>query len=89
MICLRCLVTGRVQGVFFRESTRQEAESLGVTGSAANLPDGRVEVVACGEEPAVRALVDWLWQGPRLAEVEDVKVEETRLETVPERFSTH
>lgn len=88
MICLRCLVTGRVQGVFFRESTRQEAESLGVTGSAANLPDGRVEVLACGEEPSVRALVDWLWQGPRLAEVEDVKVEEVELETVPERFAT-
>lgn len=88
MICLRCFVTGRVQGVFFRESTRQEAESLGVTGSAANLPDGRVEVLACGEEPAVRALVDWLWQGPRLAEVEDVKVEDARPDDVPERFST-
>lgn len=89
MICLRCLVSGRVQGVFFRESTRREAESLGVTGSAANLPDGRVEVVACGEEPAVRALVDWLREGPRLAEVDDVQVEETRLETMPEGFSTH
>lgn len=88
MICLRCLVTGRVQGVFFRESTRQEAESLGVTGSAANLPDGRVEVLACGEEPSVRALVDWLWQGPRLAEVEDVEVEEIDLESIPERFAT-
>lgn len=88
MICLRCLVTGRVQGVFFRESTRQEAESLGVTGSAANLPDGRVEVLACGEEPSVRALVDWLWQGPRLAEVEDVKVEEVELESIPDRFAT-
>lgn len=88
MICLRCYVTGRVQGVFFRESTRQEAESLGVTGSAANLPDGRVEVLACGEEPAVRALVDWLWRGPRLAEVEDVTVEDAQPDTVPERFST-
>ncbi len=88
MICLRCLVTGRVQGVFFRESTRQEAESLGVTGSAENLPDGRVEVLACGEEPSVRALVDWLWRGPRLAEVEDVKVEEVELENIPGRFAT-
>lgn len=88
MICLRCLVTGRVQGVFFRESTRQEAESLGVTGSAANLPDGRVEVIACGEEPAVRALVDWLWEGPRLAEVEDVEMEQVRPEAMPDRFST-
>lgn len=89
MICLRCVVSGRVQGVFFRESTRQEAESLGVTGSAVNLPDGRVEILACGEEPAVRALVDWLWEGPRLAEVEDVQVEEATLQGIPERFSTH
>lgn len=89
MICLRCLVSGRVQGVFFRESTRREAESLGVTGSAANLPDGRVEVIACGEEPAVRALVNWLREGPRLAEVEDVEVEETRPDSVPEAFSTY
>lgn len=89
MICLRCYVTGRVQGVFFRESTRQEAESLGVTGSAANLPDGRVKVVACGEEPAVRALVDWLREGPRMAEVEDVQVEEMQPDDVPDGFSTH
>lgn len=89
MICLRCVVSGRVQGVFFRESTRQEAESLGVTGSAVNLPDGRVEILACGEEPAVRALVDWLWEGPRLAEVEEVQVEEATLQGIPERFSTH
>lgn len=89
MICLRCVVSGRVQGVFFRESTRQEAESLGVTGSAVNLPDGRVEILACGEESAVRALVDWLWEGPRLAEVEDVEVEEATLQGIPERFSTH
>lgn len=89
MICLRCVVSGRVQGVFFRESTRQEAESLGVTGSAVNLPDGRVEILACGEEPAVRALVDWLREGPRLAEVEDVQVEEATLQGIPERFSTH
>jgi acylphosphatase len=89
MICLRCVVSGRVQGVFFRESTRQQAESLGVTGSAVNLPDGRVEILACGEDAAVRALVDWLWEGPRLAEVEDVQVEEATLQGIPERFSTH
>lgn len=88
MICLRCYVSGRVQGVFFRESTRREAESLGVTGRAVNLPDGRVEVLACGEEAPVRALVDWLWSGPRMAEVEDVRVEEAPAEDSPGRFST-
>lgn len=88
MICRRIYVSGRVQGVFFRESTRKEAESLGVTGRAVNLPDGRVEVLACGEEGAVKALVDWLWSGPRMAEVDDVQVEDMPAEDVPDRFST-
>ena len=47
-IARRCLVAGRVQGVFFRASTRARAEALGVAGHARNLPDGRVEVLACG-----------------------------------------
>lgn len=88
MICVRCYVSGRVQGVFFRESTRREAESLGVTGRAVNLPDGRVEVLACGEEPAVRALLDWLWDGPRMAEVENVDVEQAEVDGLPGTFST-
>ena len=52
-IARRCLVAGRVQGVFYRASTRARAESLGVTGYARNLADGRVEVLACGEPQAV------------------------------------
>lgn len=88
MICRKCYVTGRVQGVFFRESTRREAETLGVTGRAVNLPDGRVEVLACGEEAAVEALVDWLREGPRMAEVEDVQVEEAAAGDIPVGFST-
>ena len=58
------MVSGRVQGVFYRASTRQKALELGVTGYARNLPDGRVEVLACGESAAVDALCEWLWQGP-------------------------
>ena len=75
MIAQRCHVSGRVQGVFFRESTRQRAETLGVTGYACNLPDGRVEVLACGEREAVQELVRWLWQGPPAAHVTDVAIE--------------
>lgn len=69
MICRRCLVSGRVQGVWYRASTQQEAERLGVSGYARNLADGRVEVLACGDEPSVEELCQWLWQGPRHAEV--------------------
>ncbi len=72
-LCLRCLVTGRVQGVGFRYATAEKAEALGVTGYVRNLPDRRVEVLACGEEKAVTALRDWLWQGPQLARVSDVR----------------
>jgi acylphosphatase len=75
MATARFLVTGRVQGVFFRASTRNEAERLGVAGSASNLADGRVEVVASGSDEALSALERWLWQGPPSARVDDVKRE--------------
>jgi acylphosphatase len=71
----RCFVSGRVQGVYFRASTAACARQLGVTGYARNLDDGRVEVLACGEEAAVAALCEWLWEGPRRARVTDVSVE--------------
>lgn len=66
-------MTGRVQGVGFRYATAEKALALGVTGYVRNLPDRRVEVLACGEEKAVTALRDWLWQGPQLARVSDVR----------------
>ncbi len=67
-------VSGEVQGVFFRDSTRAEAGRAGVRGWVRNLPDGRVEAVFEGEEPAVRRLVTWSYQGPRQARVEQVEV---------------
>lgn len=70
------LVTGRVQGVFFRASTRDEALSLHLSGYAKNLPDGRVEVVACGTQAAVEKLHHWLHKGPRLADVTTVEMRE-------------
>jgi acylphosphatase len=73
MPCIRCHVTGRVQGVFFRASTREQARSLGVSGYARNLPDGRVEVLACGEAEALQSLRDWLAVGPPAAVVTDVE----------------
>ena len=75
MATARFLISGRVQGVFFRASTRNEAQRLGLAGSASNLADGRVEVIASGSDDALRALESWLWQGPPSARVEDVKRE--------------
>lgn len=72
-IGLRCLVAGRVQGVFFRASTREQALRLGLTGYARNLPDGRVEVLAFG--PALDQLLDWLRVGPPHAQVTAVTSE--------------
>jgi len=72
MSSARFLVSGRVQGVFFRASTRNEALRLGLNGYARNLTDGRVEVVACGPSETLRELERWLWQGPPAAQVEDV-----------------
>jgi acylphosphatase len=74
-ICLRCTIAGQVQGVFFRASAREEALRLGVSGHAHNLPDGRVEVLACGEPEAVNALREWLRRGPPQAQVTGVACE--------------
>jgi acylphosphatase len=75
MACKRCLVSGLVQGVFFRATTREQAELLGVTGYAHNLPDGRVEVMACGSDDRVAALCAWLQSGPPQAQVDDCDCE--------------
>jgi acylphosphatase len=75
VVRVRAVVAGRVQGVWFRESCRREAERHGVTGWVRNLPDGRVEIEAQGYRAAVGALVTWAHEGPRLAIVESVAVE--------------
>ena len=71
-ICLRCYVSGRVQGVGFRYATADKALALGVTGYVRNLPDRRVEALICGDEPAVTALHRWLRQGPPAAQARDL-----------------
>jgi acylphosphatase len=74
-ICMRFLVTGKVQGVWYRASTKTEADRLGLTGWAANLADGRVEVVVCGNEEKIMQLYAWLKIGPPLAKVDEVTTE--------------
>lgn len=67
---LHAWVSGRVQGVYFRASTVDQARQLGLGGWVRNLPDGRVELEAWGESGALNALRDWLSQGPALARVD-------------------
>jgi acylphosphatase len=71
----RVLISGRVQGVFFRDTCRRLAEQHGVTGWVRNLPDGRVEAVFEGPPEDVRRLVDWAHTGPRLAIVDNVAIQ--------------
>lgn len=71
--CRQYRVTGRVQGVFFRDSTRQVAESLKLTGHARNVPDGSVEILACGSPESLGKLESWLQSGPPRAEVGNVE----------------
>ena len=72
----RAIVTGQVQGVFYRDSCRAEAERLGVHGWVSNRDDGTVEVVVEGEPAAVSRLVAWCRVGPRWAEVTGAEVVE-------------
>jgi acylphosphatase len=72
-ILRRFRVTGKVQGVYFRQSTRIEAKRLGLRGMAQNLPDGSVDVLALGEAAAVDALRLWLHRGPSQAHVDGVR----------------
>jgi acylphosphatase len=90
MVCKQCLVSGRVQGVFYRGSAAQRARELAIKGYARNLADGRVEVLACGEQSAVQAFVEWLWIGSSASKVTSVEVRDAAPETVrlPAGFHT-
>jgi acylphosphatase len=85
----RFIVSGKVQGVFFRASTAREATRLGIRGHALNLPDGRVEVLAIGSPGAVDELRRWLHRGPPAARVTQVEAcAETVVATDVEGFRT-
>jgi len=75
-ICVHGFVSGKVQGVWFRQSTNEQALKQGVTGWAKNLSDGRVEVLLCGEQQAVAKVQAWLREGPELARVDEVIFDE-------------
>ena len=72
------VISGTVQGVWYRASTKQKAEALGLTGWVKNTIDGNVEAVFEGDEPVIAEMINWCRQGPPLAQVTDVKIKEHR-----------
>lgn len=86
----KCLVSGRVQGVFYRATAARRAHELGVRGYARNLPDGRVEVLVYGDDQSVNAFVKWLWIGSSASKVTAVEVSDAAPDPVhaPAGFHT-
>ena len=83
-ICIKAIISGKVQGVFFRDSARKQAQALKLTGWAKNTKDGNVELIACGARDHIMEFSNWLWQGPDTAEVSNVHWEEVAWETFDE-----
>lgn len=90
VIVKKCIVGGRVQGVFYRATAANRARELGICGHAINLPDGRVEVLACGPQDGVQAFIDWLWTGSSASKVTSVEVTDIALDSTqrPAGFRT-
>jgi acylphosphatase len=90
VVCKKCLVGGRVQGVFYRGTAAHRARELGVRGYARNIADGRVEVLACGDAKAVQQFIEWLWIGSSAARVTAVEVADMVCDpaALPDGFST-
>ena len=80
------VVSGKVQGVFFRASIQKMAEQLGIVGFAKNLPDGRVEIVANGKQSKIEQLVAWCHKGPPMARVKNVTITKTQKNEVFHHF---
>jgi acylphosphatase len=76
MKAIQIIVTGRVQGVYFRKFTQKQAVKLGITGFVKNISDGNVEIVACAEQEKLDGFVAWCRKGPLLAKVKEVFVSE-------------
>jgi len=68
------IIVGRVQGVWFRASTKQKAEQLGINGWVRNTAEGHVEAVFEGDDKIIDEMLDWCMNGPRLARVDDIKI---------------
>ncbi len=82
---VKIIVSGRVQGVYFRKFTQKKARQLAINGCVRNLPDGRVEIVACSTGEAIQNLISWCHKGPLMAKVRQVDVADI---LPPEIFSS-
>lgn len=78
------IVTGKVQGVFFRANTKEQADQLGIRGWVRNESDGSVRIEAEGEEELLQQLIAWCRRGPRLARVADVTTQSGEIEHYPD-----
>lgn len=81
-MCCLANVSGKVQGVYFRATCQQKAIDLQLSGYAKNLADGDVQVLMCGEENNVKAMLDWLAIGPSRAEVANVQSQEVEYQSL-------
>ncbi len=84
MKCIHLIVSGKVQGVFFRDSTRIKANELELTGYVRNLSNGNVEVVAQGDGDKINKLVEFIKNNPGHSKVKDVKIKDKELEQFKE-----
>lgn len=86
MLCKRYLISGQVQGVFYRSSAQHQASLHGLRGWVRNLRDGRVELLACGDETDLSKMEKWLEIGPELAKVSNIESIKETLKTLPAVF---
>ncbi len=86
MICRRYLISGRVQGVFYRDSTRRQAQAMDINGWVRNRFDGRVEVLACGDRERLETFKNWLEIGPEYAKVTNIEEMDEKPSQLPSTF---
>jgi len=85
--CVHVLISGRVQGVWYRAFTKQKAEQLGIKGWVRNASDGKVEAIFEGEENKIDQMIDWCYKGPPLAKIKDIEIKKQQATNAFEDFS--
>lgn len=81
LVTYSIIVSGKVQGVFYRQSTREKATTIGITGSVENLSNGEVKIIATGTKEQIETLIQWCRQGPPKAIVTSIEITELPLQS--------